>query len=298
MRALVRPAARASRLLMVGLLVAACSAPSGGGSASPTQAPLPTPTPAASSLTALEAAAIVVAQDPRFAGISPRDPSMVGQGSWYEVAPSASGWSVTVQLGWGDCQAGCISRHTWTYAVTADGAASVVSETGDALPAASGIGSTGQSGTSAPVPATARPAPTVGPTPTRQPAPTATPVPAATSTAPPSNAVPTTGGPWIIGTATAGPVCPVERYPPDPACAPRPVAGASITVHGAGGQVIATAMTGADGSYRAAVPAGSVQVVAAPVAGLMRAPAPIDAVVPAGSSAWVRVDLSYDTGIR
>jgi hypothetical protein len=107
-----------------------------------------------------------------------------------------------------------------------------------------------------------------------------------------------TGGPGIIGTATAGPVCPVERYPPDPACAPRPVAGATITVHGAGGQVIATTTTGTDGSYRVAVPAGSVQVVAAPVAGLMRAPAPIDVVVPAGSSAWVRVDLSYDTGIR
>jgi hypothetical protein len=292
-------------MLMLGLLVAACSASAGGSSASPTQAPLSTPTPAASSLTALDAAALVVAQDPRFAGIGPRDPSMVGQGSWYEVAPSASGWSVTVQLGWGDCQAGCISRHTWTYAVTAGGAASVVSETGDPLPAASGIASTGQSSTSAPAPATAKPAPgngtlppTVGPTPTRQPAPTATPVPTATSAAPPSNAVPATGGPWIIGTATAGPVCPVERYPPDPACAPRPVAGATITVHGAGGQVIATTTTGTDGSYRVAVPTGSVQVVAAPVAGLMRAPAPIDVVAPAGSSAWVRVDLSYDTGIR
>ena len=290
---------------MVGLLVAACSASAGGSSASPTQGPLSTPTPAASSLTAVDAAAIVVAQDPRFAGIGPRDPGMIGQGSWYEVAPSASGWVVTVQLGWGDCQAGCISRHTWTYAVTARGAVSVVSETGDPLPAASGIASTGQSSTSAPAPATAKPAPgngtlppTVGPTPTRQPAPTATPVPTATSAAPPSNAVPATGGPWIIGTATAGPVCPVERYPPDPACAPRPVAGATITVHGAGGQVIATTTTGTDGSYRVAVPAGSVQVVAAPVAGLMRAPAPVDVVVPAGSSAWVRVDLSYDTGIR
>src|SRR5664280_2442019 len=238
-RAVARPAARASRMLMLGLFAAACSASAGGSSASPTQAPLSTPTPAASSLTALDAAALVVAQDPRFAGIGPRDPSMVGQGSWYEVAPSASGWSVTVQLGWGDCQAGCISRHTWTYAVTAGGAASVVSETGDPLPAASGIASTGQSSTSAPAPATAKPAPgngtlppTVGPTPTRQPAPTATPVPTATSAAPPSNAVPATGGPWIIGTATAGPVCPVERYPPDPACAPRPVAGATITVHG------------------------------------------------------------------
>jgi len=292
-------------MLIVGLLVAACSVPAGGSSASPTQAPLSTPTAAASSLTALDAAALVVALDPRFAGIGPRDPGMVGQGSWYEVAPSGSGWSVTVQLGWGDCQAGCISRHTWTYAVTARGAVSVVSETGDPLPAASGIASTGQSSTSAPAPATAKPAPgngtlppTVGPTPTRQPAPTATPVPTATSAAPPSNAVPTTGGPWIIGTATAGPVCPVERYPPDPACAPRPVAGATITVHGAGGQVIATTTTGTDGSYRVAVPTGSVQVVAAPVAGLMRAPAPVDVVVPAGSSAWVRVDLSYDTGIR
>lgn len=290
---------------MVGLLVAACTASPGASPGPATQAPLPTPTTAASSLTALDAAALVVAQDPRFAGIGPRDPSMVGQGSWYEVAPSASGWSVTVQLGWGDCQAGCISHHTWTYAVTASGAASVVSETGDALPAASGIASTGQSNTSTPAPATtrpapttARPAPTVGPTPTRNPARTATPAPTATSAALPSNSVPTTGGPWIIGTATAGPVCPVERNPPDPACAPRPVAGATVEVHGAGGMVIATATTGADGSYRVAVPAGSVQVVAAPVAGLMRAPAPIDVVVPAGSSAWVRVDLSYDTGIR
>jgi hypothetical protein len=298
MRTLVRTAARASRMLMVGLLVAACSASAGGSSASPTQGPLSTPTPAASSLTAVDAAAIVVAQDPRFAGIGPRDPGMIGQGSWYEVAPSASGWVVTVQLGWGDCQAGCISRHTWTYAVTAGGAASVVSETGDALPAASGIASTGQSTTSAPVPATARPAPTAGPTPTRKPAPTARPVPTATSAAPPSNAIPTTGGSWIIGTATAGPVCPVERFPPDPACAPRPVAGATIAVYSAGGQVIATTTTGADGSYRVAVPAGSVQVVAAPVAGLMHAPAPIVVVVPAGASAWVRVDLSYDTGIR
>jgi hypothetical protein len=306
MRALVRPAARASLMLMVGLLVVACSASAGGSSASPTLAPLSTPTRAASSLTALDAAAIVVAQDPRFAGVGPRDPSMVGQGSWYDVAPSSSGWIVTVQLGWGDCQAGCISRHTWTYAVTTTGAASLVSETGDALPAASGIASTGQSGTGAPVPATAeptpgtgRPAPTAGrPAPTVRPTPSRQPVPTATSAAPPSNSVPTTGGFWIIGTATAGPVCPVERYPPDPACAPRPVAGATITVHGAGGQVIATITTGTDGSYRVAVPAGGVQVVAAPVAGLMRAPAPVDVVVPAGSSAWVRVDLSYDTGIR
>jgi hypothetical protein len=71
-----------------------------------------------------------------------------------------------------------------------------------------------------------------------------------------------------------------------------------ITVRDAGGREIASTTTGADGSYRVAVPAGSVRVEAAPVAGLMHAPAPIDVVVPAGPAALARVDLSYDTGIR
>jgi len=101
-----------------------------------------------------------------------------------------------------------------------------------------------------------------------------------------------------VGVATAGPVCPVARNPPDPACAPRPVVGATIVFIGQGGVEVARATTAADGSYRAAVPAGSVRVEAAPVAGLMRAPAPVDAVVPAGPAAWLRVDLAYDTGIR
>jgi hypothetical protein len=65
-----------------------------------------------------------------------------------------------------------------------------------------------------------------------------------------------------------------------------------------GGWELARATTGADGTYRVAVPAGSVRVEAAPVAGLMRTPAPVDVVVPAGPAAWLRVDLPYDTGIR
>ena len=39
----------------------------------------------------------------------------------------------------------------------------------------------------------------------------------------------------IAGVATAGPVCPVEKNPPDPACAPRPVDGAVLVFHGAAG---------------------------------------------------------------
>jgi hypothetical protein len=51
----------------------------------------------------------------------------------------------------------------------------------------------------------------------------------------------------IRGTALAGPVCQVETIPPDPACAPRPVAGAVILIRDASGTEVARTTTGADG---------------------------------------------------
>ena len=101
----------------------------------------------------------------------------------------------------------------------------------------------------------------------------------------------------IVGRVTAGPVCPVERNPPDPACAPRPVAGAVIVVTYSGGATVVRATSEADGSYRVALPrAGTVIVTAEPVQGLMRQPAPVTATVTAGET--LSVDLEYDTGIR
>ncbi len=290
----------------MGLVVAACSAPAAGSPGAPTSTPAVTPTARASAITASEAAAIVVALDARFAGIGPRDAGMVGQGSWYEVMPAAPAWSVTVQVGWGDCPAGCISHHTWVYAVTSDGVASKVSEAGDALPAASGPIASAQPAPSALAQASPTPAPTVSPmlsptvppTFTRQPTPRPTLVPTPRASSTPSVGIPSSGGPWIVGVATAGPTCPVESNPPLPGCAPKPVGGATIIVRDAGGGQIASTTTAPDGSYRMAVPAGSVRVEAAPAAGLMHAPAPIEVVVPPGAGAWVRVDLSYDTGIR
>jgi hypothetical protein len=110
--------------------------------------------------------------------------------------------------------------------------------------------------------------------------------------------IPSSGGPWLVGVALAGPVCPVERLPPDPACAPRPVSGATIVVLDPSGQTIATATTAADGTYLVAVPAGAVRIAPARVAGMMRPPVPVDGIVPAGPDAWLRVDVEYDTGIR
>ena len=61
----------------------------------------------------------------------------------------------------------------------------------------------------------------------------------------------------IGGIATAGPVCPVERVPPDPKCVPRPVAGAVVVVRDGAGREVARATTAADGRFFVAVPPGT-----------------------------------------
>jgi Carboxypeptidase regulatory-like domain len=98
----------------------------------------------------------------------------------------------------------------------------------------------------------------------------------------------------ISGIALAGPTCPVER-PGDPACAPRPIAGATILIQDATGADVATIVTDAAGRFQVALPPGAYTVVGQPVEGLMGNPAPLDVEVAASD---VTVELSYDTGIR
>jgi hypothetical protein len=102
----------------------------------------------------------------------------------------------------------------------------------------------------------------------------------------------------IVFVAMAGPTCPVETDPPDPDCAPQPVAGAPVFVMPANGQdvVIAEGATGADGRLTLAVPAGDYIVTAGAVEGLAAAPEPVVVSVLAGLT--TEVPLGYDTGIR
>lgn len=100
----------------------------------------------------------------------------------------------------------------------------------------------------------------------------------------------------IRGTATAGPVCPVERNPPDPACAPRPVAGATIVVRDGSGAQAAVAISDAAGAYFVAVPPGVYVVDPQPVPGMLGTAPKQPATVVAG--AVTEVPLDYDTGIR
>lgn len=66
---------------------------------------------------------------------------------------------------------------------------------------------------------------------------------------PSASIIPAGPRPSVTGMVTAGPVCPVERNPPDPSCAPRMMAAAVIVATDASGQEVARATTAADGSY-------------------------------------------------
>ncbi len=233
-----------------------------------TPAATPAGPPGAAPLAEADAVALVLAQDPRFARVGPPDPNLIGQSAWYEVAPALVGWRVTVTIGWGDCQAGCISRHAWVYDVDPTGAVTLVEERGDPLEGGSGGGSgAGGSGGG--------------------------------GEASPPAVIPAEGGPWIAGRAVAGPVCPVERVPPDPACADRPVAGALIVVRGADGAEVARTTTAADGTFLVGVPGGgSWTIEPQPVEGLLGTAPAVAVQVADGPSSWVAVDVAYDTGIR
>ena len=119
---------RAALLLVAMLVAGGGCAGSATGPSSPSLA-VPVTTPEA-------AVARVVAAESRLTGIAPRDPDAIGQAAWYEVAPASGvgAFVVTVRVGWGDCPAGCIDEHIWHYAVAPDGAVSVVSDEGAAVP--------------------------------------------------------------------------------------------------------------------------------------------------------------------
>lgn len=94
--------------------------------------------------------------------------------------------------------------------------------------------------------------------------------------------------------AVAGPTCPVETVPPDPSCAPRPVA-APVAIR-QDGQTLRTVTLVGDGRLLVLLPPGRYTLEAAPVEGLMGTPAIVEVDVPA--EGWTTVELAYDTGIR
>ncbi|MES2209386.1 MAG: hypothetical protein V4515_04285 [Chloroflexota bacterium] len=132
---------RLSLVLLPALIVLTAGCSSGSGASpspsTPTAAPTPAPTssPAAAKVrTPDDAAALIGASDQRFLGIGKQNPDVIGASAWWTSDPIADGgFRMTYVVGWGDCQAGCISRHQWIFEVTADGKVTLVDESGDPL---------------------------------------------------------------------------------------------------------------------------------------------------------------------
>lgn len=102
-------------------------------------------------------------------------------------------------------------------------------------------------------------------------------------------------GTGVSGHVTLGPVCPVERMPPDPACAPRPYQ-VSLAIKRADGTDVTTVKADASGAYQAALSPGSYSVGPAPGGPMLPRGETKSFVVKAGEMTYV--DLSYDSGIR
>jgi len=102
------------------------------------------------------------------------------------------------------------------------------------------------------------------------------------------------GGVVIDGRVHAGPTCPVQKVPPDPACADRPVVGAVLVVKTVAGVEVARATSAADGTFRLSLPAGDYVLVPQPVQGYIGTASPI----PFHAEDGAAIDVSYDTGIR
>lgn len=124
--------------------------------------------------------------------------------------------------------------------------------------------------------------------------PTASPPPEATGAPTP----PPVAHIGVTGHITAAPTCPVETVPPDPACAPGALAGATVVAKDSAGHEIARAVSNSSGYYFLDLTPGTYLLVPQPMGQMMRAPSARTVSVGAGASGGIIVDFTYDTGIR
>ncbi len=112
------------------------------------------------------------------------------------------------------------------------------------------------------------------------------------------NLAPQTG--FLTGKVSIGPLCPVERFPPDPRCQPTPETFKAwpLAVYASNHVKVAALAPQADGAYKVELPAGEyvVDLVNRQPGGLGARNLPAPASVRAGETTPLDVDI--DTGIR
>lgn len=68
-------------------------------------------------------------------GIRSAEPDGIGgDGNDIRAEASAAGWRLEYSIGFGDCPAGCIGRHAWSFLVGSDGSVSYLGSTGPEPP--------------------------------------------------------------------------------------------------------------------------------------------------------------------
>jgi hypothetical protein len=99
----------------------------------------------------------------------------------------------------------------------------------------------------------------------------------------------------VKGRVTAGPTCPVERYPPDPSCAPRPVETTIKIKSLPEREFVKTVRSGKKGYFSARLAPGRYRLIP-------RSGDPFPQCdkkdVTVSRDSFTRVHLSCDTGIR
>ena len=99
----------------------------------------------------------------------------------------------------------------------------------------------------------------------------------------------------VQGTVSLGPVCPVERIPPDPACADKPYATAVLIYRTGSDAPFVIGASDSAGHFKLSLPPGSYSVTAGSGKTLPRCAREDAAVVP---DEYTTVDISCDSGIR
>ena len=100
----------------------------------------------------------------------------------------------------------------------------------------------------------------------------------------------------VVGQVLAGPTCPVEKDPPDPACADRAVEGAILVVFDPQGQEVTRVTSNPNGYFEISLEPGTYRIEPQPVAGLLGTAAPFELEIVPG--VVDQVTVSYATGIR
>jgi hypothetical protein len=115
---------------------------------------------------------------------------------------------------------------------------------------------------------------------------------------PPSATKQLAGNGTIIGHVILGPICPVERIPPDPACAPRPYKSTINVWSTWTGSSYQPVKTDANGLFKLSLPPGAYSLAVSRPSGGSIFPRCTDLKISVGAKKTQNVTVNCDTGIR